>query len=64
MTAPNDIPPQARRIFFIGALQAVDRQLDHLQGEKDRITRELEQAKAELQDQAAQREGSRQNEEG
>lgn len=61
----NEIPPQARRIFFTGALQAVDRQLDHLQKEKDRITLELEQAKAELQDQAATlREGSRQHEEG
>lgn len=45
---PAEIPPQARRLYFIGALAAVDRQLDNLKAERERINLELEHAKSQL----------------
>lgn len=50
MNNPQEIPPQARRIFFTGALQAVDRQIKHLEAERSRIALELDQARQECED--------------
>jgi len=53
MKSTDKIPPQARRIFFLGEMQAVKRELDRLENEKERIEFELERAKAELEEMAA-----------
>ncbi|WP_432820071.1 hypothetical protein [Trichloromonas sp.] len=53
MKSTDEIPPQARRIFFLGEMQAVKRELDRLENEKERIEFELERAKAELEELAA-----------
>ncbi len=53
MKSTDEIPPQGRRVYFTGALAAVNRQIDHLTAEKERIEWELERAKAELEEMAA-----------
>ena len=50
MKSTDEIPPQARRVYFTGALAAVNRQIDNLENEKGRIEWELERAKAELEE--------------
>ncbi|WP_305044515.1 hypothetical protein [Geoalkalibacter sp.] len=54
MTKQTEAPALARRIFFTGALQAVDRQLQHLNTERERIEGELARALAEIKEQAGQ----------
>lgn len=55
MKSTDEIPPQARRVYFTGALAAVNRQIDNLENEKERIEWELERAKAELEELAAEK---------
>lgn len=55
MKSTDEIPPQGRRVYFTGALAAVNRQIDHLTAEKERIEWELERAKAELEELAAEK---------
>lgn len=65
MKSTDEIPPQARRVYFTGALAAVNRQLDHLGTEKERIEWELDRAKAELEEQATkvrEKKGAAENE--
>lgn len=54
MKSTDEIPPQARRVYFTGALAAVKRQLDHLAAEKERIEWELDRARTECEELAAQ----------
>lgn len=54
MKSTDETPPLARRVYFTGALAAVNRQLDHLAAEKERIEWELDRARAECDELAAQ----------
>jgi len=48
MSDPGNITPEIRKIFFTGALQAVERQMQHLRAEHENITQRLEEAKEEI----------------
>lgn len=48
MTDQNETPATVRKIFFTGALQAIDRQLEYLAAERKRVAGQLDQAKEDL----------------
>jgi hypothetical protein len=44
----SDRSPQARRVYYLGALDAIDRQLKSIQEERNRIAWELDKVMSEL----------------